>query len=280
MIYAQAHGGNPTKRYGFEPFANLVSMIRVPLVVLKVHRLHTRRKCLLRRVKIGEYSLGTTSLIRTFDSGNASWRKREREALRLLVQADAGLGCPPNQLAADSKESSPVPLVGIIAVQERFVRSNPPCERLEAITAGVDYGRVAERPGLGVLRAHGTEIDRPVSPASNMVHADGRSSAHLATLPGPLPNLGEGALFRQSEAQWISAAEQPPKLLPKRDLALGILRRARLECRPELPDKRGFFLAFFAAIGRPRGRERRPAVWALVGAFGPNDCGRAFGVEH
>lgn len=227
-----------------------------------------------------EYSLEATSLMRAFDSGNASWRERESEALRLLVQADTGLGCPPNQQATTTKESSPVPLVGIIAVQEGFVRSNPPCERIEAITAGVDYGRVAERPGLGVLRAHGAEIDRPVSPASNMVHAHGRSSAYLATLPGSLPNLGEGALFRQGETQGISAPEQSPELLPKRDLALGILRRARLQRRPELPDKRGFFLAFFAAIGRPKGRERRPAVWALAGAFGPNDFGRAFRVEH
>src|SRR5437868_843621 len=108
-----------------------------------------------------------------------------------------------------------------------------------------------------MLRADRAQIDRPVSPAADVVDLSSRSTANLASSS---EQLGVGLLRYEANPQREPAAEDTPKLLAEGDLPIRVEDLVLRDCSSELPNKPGDFPAFAAAVGAAAAAHRRSAI--------------------
>ncbi len=127
---------------------------------------------------------------------------------------------------------------------------------------------VEEFAGEAASRAHGAQVDRPVSPRARVVHRRCGLAAHLAASTLLLENPRQGLLRDEVATGGQAASQHAPKLLAEAPLPLGIGDHSVGQRRPRLPHPSGFFFAPLAAVGRFQVQTRPTAVragWRLRG---------------
>lgn len=122
--------------------------------------------------------------------------------------------------------------------------------------------RVSKGLGYGAMLTDREQVDRPVSPAADVVDRGCRSTTLFAnaicSIHGPL----DGRKWSEFEPPRPPAAQNEPQKLAKSDLPLMIQNCRFGQGTAELAYKPGTFLAFFAAVRSLLGIKRFAATGA------------------
>lgn len=189
---------------------------------------------------------------------------------------DREVGPRGNTSASSSCENStpqrqigtPVPRIRIVAAAQSLGRAHAPGDlRVQTIQIlGRKCIRAVRCPKSArsiALRAHGSQIERAVSPAARVLDLGCRAAAYRADAPVPCDHLCDNSRRNHALTARISAPEKIPKRLPRPGLPLGIEDRLARDRTPELPDESRHIAAMGTAIGTPLGIARATTIGAL-----------------
>ncbi len=159
--------------------------------------------------------------------------------------------------------SSPVPILTIVAVQERYLGSHPLPNLLGERGKGGPPGhrRIPESAIRAAHRADRPQIAWPVAAAPDMIDRRCRFAAHLAKALISLDRLLDRLRRRNRDPQRPSPAQGVPENLTERHLLIVLQDPPQLKSGSELAHESRDLPAAFRTIRRAQRFAALAAIW-------------------